>query len=149
MTSVECLSSLAIAEAVTGLSGFARSSCFEVIAAGDGSASIRVRKSSHLTQFNGYFHGGVIAGLADHAAGAAATSSLPAGKTVVTAAMSVSYLSPASAPLMLAQARTVCWGRTLCTVLVQIFELETESSNPGNVLAVATATLRVIPLPPF
>ena len=34
-------------------------------------------KTDHLLQANGFFHGGVIAGLADHAAGGAVTTAMP------------------------------------------------------------------------
>lgn len=44
-----------------------------------GHVQMSLVKKPGLLQFNGFFHGGVVSGLADHAAGAAATTSLPAG----------------------------------------------------------------------
>ena len=41
-------------------------------------AEEQMAKKPELLQFNGYFHGGVVSGLADHAAGAATIGS-PAG----------------------------------------------------------------------
>jgi len=59
---------------VTAASGFTHASGVEVVAAEVGQVTLDLPKKRELLQFSGFFHGGVIAGLADHSAGAAATA---------------------------------------------------------------------------
>ena len=60
-------------ETVNAATGFIRGAGVEVLSVEQGVVSMRMPRKPELLQFNGYFHGGAIAGLADHAAGAAAT----------------------------------------------------------------------------
>ena len=60
-------------ERVLELPGFPKSAGMRVVSAEPGKVTMALAKRSELTQFFGHFHGGVIAGLADHAAGACAT----------------------------------------------------------------------------
>ena len=61
---------------VTAASGFTHAAGVEVVAAEVGTVTLDLAKKPELLQFSGSFHGGVLAGLADHCAGAAATTSL-------------------------------------------------------------------------
>jgi uncharacterized protein (TIGR00369 family) len=85
---------LAILRRVMDLPGFPKSSGMRVVSAEPGKVTMALAKRPELTQFFGHFHGGVIAGLADHAAGACATSSLPDGKIAVTVELKINYLTP-------------------------------------------------------
>lgn len=129
---------------VTALTGFTRSAGVEVIAANAGQASLRLAKKPELLQFNGYFHGGAISGLADHAAGAAATTALPPGKIAVTVDLHVNFLAPASGSVLVANARALQTGSTLCVVAVDV---ETDTPSGQRSCAVATVTLRVVDMP--
>ena len=55
-------------------------------------------KADNLLQANGFFHGGVIAGLADHAGGGAVTTAMPPGRFAVTVNLQVSFLARRKAP---------------------------------------------------
>lgn len=98
---------------INEFTGFTSSAGIQVVSAEAGQAQLLVSRKPELLQFNGFFHGGVISGLADHAAGAAATSALPAGKIAVTVDLHVNFLAPASGPSLLAKARTLQVGNTL------------------------------------
>jgi len=63
---------------VNVLTGFTRAAGVEVVAVEPGRVCLSLARKPELLQFNGFFHGGVVSGLADHAAGAAASSALPA-----------------------------------------------------------------------
>jgi uncharacterized protein (TIGR00369 family) len=129
---------------VNALTGFTNAAGVQVVYAESGQAHLSVAKKPELLQFNGFFHGGVVSGLADHAAGAAATSALPAGKIAVTVDLHVNFLAPASGPSLLAKARALQVGSTLCVVAVEV----TTPTEGGEALcAVGTVTLRVVEMP--
>lgn len=134
----------ALIQKINALTGFTSSAGIQVVSAGAGQAQLSVSKKPELLQFNGFFHGGVISGLADHAAGAAATSALPAGKIAVTVDLHVNFLSPASGPSLLAKARTLQVGGTLCVAAVDV---TTPGQDADVLCAVATVTLRVVDIP--
>ncbi len=129
---------------VTALTGFTHFAGVEVVAVEPGCVTLSLARKPELLQFNGYFHGGVVSGLADHAAGAAATTALPAGKIAVTVDLHVNFLAPASGPTLVAKARTLQAGSTICVVAV---EVENDVSTGQRLCAVANATLRVVDMP--
>ena len=59
---------------VTAITGYTHAAGVEVVTAEPGNVTLSLAKKPELLQFNGFFHGGVVSGLADHAAGAAATT---------------------------------------------------------------------------
>src|SRR5262249_8278555 len=103
----------ALAEAVTARTGFTRAIGTRVIGVGEGEVQLAVDRRPDLLQFNGHFHGGVIAALADHAAGGAVTTALPAGRIAVTIDLHVNYLAPALGETLIAKAKALRVGSTL------------------------------------
>jgi uncharacterized protein (TIGR00369 family) len=79
-----------------------------------------VARRPDLVQFNGFFHGGVIAGLADHAAGGAVTTMLPADRIAVTVGFDVSFLAPADGDEIVAKAQAVRVGGTIAVATVDV-----------------------------
>ncbi|MEI7444089.1 MAG: PaaI family thioesterase [Burkholderiales bacterium] len=140
------MNALELVRQVTALTGFTHSAGVRVIAAEPGRVEMSLPKKPELLQFNGFFHGGIVSGLADHAAGAAATTALPTGKIAVTVDLHVNFLAPASGPAIVARARTIQVGATLCVVTV---EVETEATAGVRLCAVANAVLRVVDMPPM
>jgi uncharacterized protein (TIGR00369 family) len=138
------MSPLQLVRQVTALTGFTQSMGVEVVHAEVGRVELSLVRKPELLQFNGVFHGGVISGLADHAAGAAATTALPAGKVAVTVDLHVNFLAPAKGIKIVAKARTLQVGSTICVVHV---DLETEDAHDRHVCAVAVATLRAVDMP--
>ncbi|MDF2366958.1 PaaI family thioesterase [Sneathiella sp.] len=66
-----------------------------------------------LTQQHGFFHGGLVAALADSAAGYACYSLYPPNSTVLTTEFKVSFLNPAQGGRLKAKGRVVKAGKTL------------------------------------
>lgn len=131
-------------KSVTAASGFTHAASVEVLSVEPGIVSMRMPRKQELLQFNGFFHGGAVAGLADHAAGAAATTALPPGRIAVTASLQVNFLKPAAGSSITATARAVSAGSTLSVVTV---EVTTENEGRSVVCAIATATLRSVEAP--
>src|SRR5512139_3783992 len=105
---------------IMDLPGFPKSAGIRLISAEPGKVSMALKKKPELMQFFGHFHGGVIAGLADHAAGACATSSMPDGKIAVTVEIKINYLAPADGEEMIARAETIQAGSSIGVVKVEV-----------------------------
>lgn len=138
------MNAIQLVRQVTALTGFTHSAGVEVKYAEPGKVELELAKKPELLQFNGYFHGGVVSGLADHAAGAAATTALASGKIAITVDLHVNFLSPASGNSIIAKAQTLQVGGTICVVSVSV---ETETSRGIQVCAVANVVLRVVDMP--
>jgi uncharacterized protein (TIGR00369 family) len=129
---------------IMDLPGFPKSSGMQLVSAEPGKVTMALKKRPELTQFFGHFHGGVITALADHAAGACATSSMPDGKLAVTVEIKVNFLSPADGEEIVARAETIQAGATIAVVKVEVV-----SQKAGNerICAFATATMRAMDMP--
>jgi uncharacterized protein (TIGR00369 family) len=130
-----------LVEDVTTRSGFTRSIGARVVAVERGNVQIAVDRRADLLQFNGYFHGGVIAALADHAAGGAVTTALPEGKIGVTIDLHVNFLAPAKGNVLIAKARAIQVGTTIGVAQVDIM---TVIDGIEHACAVALVTLRAV-----
>nr|WP_283815777.1 PaaI family thioesterase [Bradyrhizobium lablabi] len=115
-----------------------------VVSAEPGRVTMALAKKPELTQFFGHFHGGVITALADHAAGACATSSMPAGKLAVTVEIKVNFLSPADGEEIIARAETIQAGSTIVVVKVDVVS---RKAGAERICAFATATMRAVDMP--
>jgi uncharacterized protein (TIGR00369 family) len=131
-------------ERVMDLLGFPKSTGMRLVSAEPGRVTMALAKRPELTQFFGHFHGGVIAGLADHAAGACATSSMPDGKIAVTVEIKINYLAPADGEEMIARAETIQAGSTIGVVKVEVFS---QKAGAERICAFATATMRAMDMP--
>lgn len=138
------MSPIELVEMVTSRPGYTHSVGTKVLIAEPGQVCLALDRRPDLLQFNGYFHGGVIAGLADHAAGGAVTTALPDGQIAITIDMHVNFLSPADGPSILARAKAVQVGKTVSVAKVDI---TTERENGEQLCALCTVTLRTVPLP--
>jgi uncharacterized protein (TIGR00369 family) len=101
-------------------------------------------KTDHLLQANGFFHGGVIAGLADHAGGGAVTTAMPPGRFAVTVNLQVSFLAPAKGGSLIARARALQVGNTIGVARVDVTSVADGVETP---CAVAVVTLRGVDFP--
>jgi uncharacterized protein (TIGR00369 family) len=131
-------------ERIMDLLGFPKSAGMRLVAAEPGKVTMALAKRPELTQFFGHFHGGVVAGLADHAAGACATSSMPDGKLAVTIEIKVNFLSPADGEEILARAETIQAGSTIVVVKVEVVS---KKAGAERTCAFATATMRAMDMP--
>jgi len=126
---------LALAQGATGAFGL------RVILAEPGRVHLAVDRRDELVQFKGYFHGGVISGLADLAGGGAVTTALPPGRAVITISLHVNFLAPARGERLVAKGSVVKVGGT---VGVASIELVTIDQGREQVSATATVTYRVV-----
>ncbi|HXI04749.1 MAG: PaaI family thioesterase [Bradyrhizobium sp.] len=131
-------------ERIMDLLGFPKSAGMRLVSAEPGRVTMALAKRPDLTQFFGHFHGGVVAGLADHAAGACATSSMPDGKLAVTIEIKVNFLSPADGEEIIARAETIQAGSTIVVVKVEVIS---QKAGAERVCAFATATMRAMDMP--
>ncbi len=74
-----------------------------------------------LTQQHGFVHGGVLASIADSAAGYAAFSLMPAGASILTVEYKLNILRPGRGEAMIARGRVLKPGRTLTVVQADVF----------------------------
>jgi uncharacterized protein (TIGR00369 family) len=131
----------ALVEGVTARSGFTSYIGARVVAVERGLVQLSIDRRPDLLQFNGHFHGGVIAALADHAAGGAVTTALPAGKIAVTIDMHVNYLAPAAGKALLAKAKAIRVGSSVAVAHVDVM---TVTDGAERTCAVALVTLRAV-----
>jgi uncharacterized protein (TIGR00369 family) len=131
----------ALVEEVTARPGFTSTIGTRVVAVEQGEVQMALDRRPELLQFDGHFHGGVIAALADHAAGGAVTTALPAGKIAVTIDLHVNYLAPAKGATLIAKARAIRVGSTVGVAHV---ELATLMDGVEHACAVALVTLRAV-----
>lgn len=81
-----------------------------------GYCELHVDNRPALTQQHGFVHGGVLATLADCAAGYAAFSLMPADSSPLTVEYKLNILRPGQGETMVARARVIKPGRTLTVV---------------------------------
>jgi uncharacterized protein (TIGR00369 family) len=86
-----------------------------------GFCEITVDCRKALTQQHGFIHGGVLASIADSAAGYAAFSLMPADASILTVEYKLNILRPGQGEAMIARGRVLKPGRTLTIVQADVF----------------------------
>ena len=104
--------------------GFMQTLGARLSAVDSGTCEIRLDFDPKLTQQHGLFHGGVVATLADNAAGFAAYSLMADGRQPLTVEFKISLLAPAKGALLIARAEVLRAGRSLSHVRSDVFSLE-------------------------
>jgi uncharacterized protein (TIGR00369 family) len=132
-----------LAEAINA-KGFSGAAGFRIIAVAPGRAEVALARRDDLVQFFGHFHGGVIAALADQAAGIAVTSGLPKGRIGVTVEIKVNFLAPADGNELVARAKTLQMSGSIGVATVEVF---TKDATSERLCAFCTATMRALDLP--
>ena len=94
----------------------------------------------HLQQ-TGVAHAGVVATLADHCAGAAASTQLAAGQYVVTAEFKINLLRGARGERLTCRAEVLKPGQRLTVVEAQVWA---ESAGKRELVAKLNATMAVV-----
>jgi uncharacterized protein (TIGR00369 family) len=93
--------------------GFMRFLGAEIVALAPGRLAIALDHRPTLVQHLGHFHGGVVATLADNAAGYAAFTLMPADASILTVEFKINFVAPAAGQRLEARAAAVKHGRTL------------------------------------
>lgn len=92
-----------------------------ITALAPGFCEITVDYRRELTQQHGFVHGGVLAAIADSAAGYAAFSLMPAETSILTVEYKLNLLRPGAGEAMIARGRVLKPGRTLTVVQSDVF----------------------------
>lgn len=92
-----------------------------ITALAPGFCEITVAYRPELTQQHGFIHGGVLASIADSAAGYAAFSLMPAEASILTVEYKLNILRPGQGEAMIARGRVLKPGRTLSVVQADVF----------------------------
>jgi len=103
-----------------------------------GRCELAVEFKDSLAQQHGFFHGGVIASLADVSGGYAAFSLLPPDRTNVTVEFKLNLLSPGKGASLLASAVVLRSGRTLTACRSDVFAVAGDGSRTLCATALAT-----------
>jgi uncharacterized protein (TIGR00369 family) len=112
-----------------------------------GSCRIRLPFSERVSQQQGFFHGGIIATVADSAGGYAAMTLTAAGAEVLTVEYKINFLAPAEAPAILAAGRVVRAGRTLSVTWVEVDMVGSDGSlRPCAILQQTIMTVQPRPV---
>ncbi|MBK8175418.1 MAG: PaaI family thioesterase [Rhodospirillales bacterium] len=106
-----------------------------------GEADYRVPYRADLVQQNGFFHGGVIGGIAEAVMGAAAATLVAAGANVVGAEYKINLLAPGQGVALLACGVVVRPGR-LIVCRADVFSLAEDGSR--TLSAIAQGSMAVI-----
>lgn len=122
---------------------FAKQTIMETIGArlahvGPGETEIVLEMSPGILQQHGFVHAGVVATIADSAAGYAGLSLMPPGAGVLTAEFKINLMAPAAGDRLIARGSVIKAGRTL-TVAQAVVEAETGGTR--RTIALLTATL--------
>jgi uncharacterized protein (TIGR00369 family) len=106
-----------------------------------GAVDIAVGFRKELTQQHGFFHAGVVATIADSAAGYAAFSLMPDEASVLTIELKINLLAPADGERLIARGRVIKPGRTITVAQAEVFALKNGAERQ---CALLTATLMAV-----
>ena len=109
-----------------------------LVEARQGEVDLALEAQPHHLNLQGLLHGGVLATLADTAAGLAVRTKLEPGRRHVTIQLGVQYLSAGGSGRIVARGRTIRVGRQIAHA-----EAEIHDAN-GRLLATAQATVAIM-----
>lgn len=107
---------------------------------GDGWVETELAITDRLKQQHGYAHAGVVSTLADHTAGAAATTAVGDGQSVLTADYTIHLLRPAGGETLRSRGEIVRAGRALVVAQSDVWA-------DGSHCARYTGTMAVVDRP--
>jgi uncharacterized protein (TIGR00369 family) len=113
---------------------------YELVGVGPGWAETILTVTPRHGQAQGFVHAGVLATMADHTAGGAATTLVEANEVVVTVEYKVNFLKPALGDRLCCRADVLRAGRTLSVVEAKVYT----ESNEKKPVAAMLLTLAVI-----
>lgn len=105
-----------------------------------GRAVLRLRVRPHHRQVHDVVHGGILAAMADTAAGLGIYMSLPRGTRLATIEMKINYLEPAVRGMLLADARLLRIGKNIAVASCNIRD------GRSNLVATSLLTFSIGPV---
>lgn len=94
---------------------------YRLVGGGEGWMETELDLADHHRQQHGYVHAGVVTAMADHTSGAAATTVIPEGRSILTAHLATHLLRPAAGGTLRCRAEVVKPGRTLIVTRADVF----------------------------
>lgn len=85
-----------------------------------GQCEIRLPYGEHLSQQHGFFHGGVVATIADSAGGYAGFSLMEPGDGILTVELKLNLMAPADGELLIARGQVVRAGKQLTVATAEV-----------------------------
>ena len=116
---------------------------YELAGVGQGWAETSLAVTARHGQAERFVHAGVLATMADHTAGAAATTLVEPSEVVVTVEYKVNFLKPAIGDRLRCRAEVLRPGRTLSVVEAKVYA----GNDDKKPVAAVMLTLAVIPDP--
>lgn len=101
----------------------------EVVAVEAGYVELKLPYEKFLTQQHGFFHGGIIASLADSAGGYSAMTLAEAGKTVLGVELKINWLAPADGDYLSARGQVIRSGKTLVVSQIEVYSVKGETEK--------------------
>jgi uncharacterized protein (TIGR00369 family) len=117
----------------------------ELVRVEPGLAEYRVPYQASIGQQDGFFHGGVVGGIAEGVMGAAAATLVAAGANVVGAEYKVNLLAPGRGAALLARGTVVKPGRRLIVCRADVLALAEDGTE--TLCAIAQGAMAVIEPP--
>lgn len=108
---------------------------------GPGWCEISLPYGDHVSQQHGFFHGGIVAAIADSAAGFAGFSLMPAGAGVLTVEFKINLVAPADGELLIARGRVLRPGRTLTVSQADVFVIKGEQERLSAIMQQTLMTI--------
>lgn len=122
-------------EAVLARAPFINDLGVKLVDAGEGWVETELEITERLRQQHGYVHAGVVSTLADHTAGAAASTLVPEGRSVLTAEFTIHLLRPAGDHLR-CRGEVVKLGKRLIVTQADVRSLEAHCARYLGTMAV-------------
>ncbi len=115
----------------------------------EGRCEMQLAVRAEHAQQDGFVHAGVIATLADHAAGIAGVTMISADELVLSAEFKINLIKPATGPVLLAHGEVIRAGRRLVITEASVYSgeamaLQTNGRDGGALVAKLMQTLAVV-----
>ena len=94
-----------------------------------GYVELKLPFRNELTQQHGFFHGGIVASLADSAGGYSAMTLAEVGKTVLGVELKINWLAPADGDYLSARGQVIRAGRTLVVSQIEVFSVKGDTEK--------------------
>ncbi|MFO7548807.1 MAG: PaaI family thioesterase [Acidimicrobiia bacterium] len=128
-------------QAVFGKAPFIADLGVRLVAAGEGWLDTELDVSERLRQQHGFAHAGVVATLADHTAGGAASTIVPEGRSVLTSQYTIHLLRPAEEDRLRCRGEVVKRGRLLIVAQADVWAGEQHCARYLGTMAVVERAL--------
>jgi len=108
----------------------------ELVAVGEGWVETQMSLERRLRQQHGFAHAGVVGTLADHTAGAAASTVIDADRSVLTADYTIHLLRPADGDVLRSRGEVIKGGRSLIVAHSDVWAGDVHCAQYVSTLAV-------------